>query len=561
MLETVSCPNCGREVSEGDTFCATCGTNVTPIPPAPDGTVAGVKLSDGDDLLLNKLRESTVGEYEVRALLGRGGMASVFVAYDLALNRRVALKAMHPGLLGDEGMRERFRLEARLSARLDHPHIVTVHAVKERAGIVFFDLKLIEGTSLDRIMRYRGAPMPANVARWVTAKMADALHYAHGEGVIHRDVKPANVMVDRRGDPTITDFGIAKATESPHLTMTGAVVGTPAYMSPEQCLGTEITAASDQYSLGVMAYELMTGQVPFSGSLLAIQLGHVEKTPTAPSALVPEIPQAVSDAVMRMMAKEPHDRWPTLAAAGDALLEGLGASDTQMRRELGVLVASMPTDVVRTFPPTPRTTTPATFSPGATNPLAARSRVQELATQEVATPDVAAAAPGLAPTPVVSSEAVEQRQSRRRMLQLGVIAAAGIGIVSLIGVFSRGGSDESTDVLAPPSVVAASDSVVDTAGIRIANDETLEQSDTTVSRIGLDPINATLAVGDSMPLKATPYGPSGEPVQRRIRWSSGDTTIIRVGPDGWIHALQIGGPVFINASAGGRIGVAVIRVQ
>lgn len=559
MLETVTCPNCGKEVGESDTFCATCGANVTPTPPA-EGTVAGLQLTDGDDLLLAKLREATVGEYEVRALLGRGGMASVFIAYDLALNRRVALKAMHPGLLGDAGMRERFRLEARLSARLDHPNIVTVHAVKERGGIVFFDLKLIEGTSLDRIMRYRNAPLPTPLARWITAKIADALHYAHTEGVVHRDVKPANVMVDRRGDPTMTDFGIAKATESPHLTMTGAIVGTPAYMSPEQCLASEITAASDQYSLGVMAYELLTGQVPFSGSLLTIQLGHVEKTPPAPIDVVPGIPKAVSDAVMRMMAKDPAARWPTLGAAGEALIEHLGASDTQMRRELGLLVESMPSDVVRTFPPTPRTSTPMTFNPGTRSPVStASSRVMV----ESVTAEVPAAGGGLEPTPVVSMEAVENQRARKRMLQLGGVAAAGVAIVALIVAFTGGDSSSDTQVTSPPVIAAPAptQSSPDSIAASIANNESLDMSDTSVARIGLDPINVTIAVGDSMPLKATPYGPSGEPVQRRIRWSSGDTTLVRVAQDGWIHALQAGGPVFINASAGGRIGVAIVIVQ
>jgi hypothetical protein len=338
--------------------------------------------------------------------------------------------------------------------------------------------------------------------------------------------------------------------------MTGAVVGTPAYMSPEQCLGSEITAASDQYSLGVMAYELLTGQVPFSGSLLTIQLGHVEKIPPAPIDIVPDVPRPVSDAVMRMMAKEPRDRWPTLAAAGDALLEGLGASDAQMRRELGVLIASMPGDVVRTFPPTPRTSTPATFGVGSTNPLAAGSRVQDLATEEVV-----ARGPALEPTPVVSIEAVEQRQSRRKMLQLGGVAAAGIGIVALIAMLGRGDEEAERSSAVPVPVTAARDSVRDTASLRIAGDASLEQSDTTVTRIGLDPINVTLAVGDSMPLTATPYGPSGEPVLLQIRWSSGDTTIVRVGADGWIRAVQAGGPVFVNAMAGGRIGVAIVTVQ
>jgi hypothetical protein len=431
-----------------------------------------------------------------------------------------------------------------------------VLAVKERGGIVFFDLKLIEGTSLDRVMRYRNAPMPSSLARWLTAKIADALYYAHGEGVIHRDVKSANVMLDRRGDPTMTDFGIAKATESPHLTMTGAIVGTPAYMSPEQCLGSEVTAASDQYSLGVMAYELLTGQVPFSGSLLSIQLGHVEKTPPAPIEVVPEIPQAVSDAVMRMMAKSAEDRWPTLGAAGEALIDQLGATDAQMRRELGVLVDSMPSDVVRTFPPTPRTSTPLTFSSPVTNAAAAASRARERATEEVET------GAALEPTPVVSMEAVEHQRTRRRVIQLGGVATAGVAIVALIAVLG-GGDDNAPPIAelepaAPPASTGPVDPPINPA---IANNENLEVSDTTVVRIGLDPINVILAVGDSVPLRATAYGPSGEPVQTRILWSSGDTTIVRVGQDGWIRAIQAGGPVFVNATAGGRIGVAVVQVQ
>jgi hypothetical protein len=340
--------------------------------------------------------------------------------------------------------------------------------------------------------------------------------------------------------------------------MTGAIVGTPAYMSPEQCLASEITAASDQYSLGVMAYELLTGQVPFSGSLLTIQLGHVERTPPAPIDVVPEIPQAVSDAVMRMMAKEIADRWPTLGAAGEALLEHLGATDAQMRRELGVLVDSMPSDVVRTFPPTPRTSTPMTFSPAITSATAAKSKVQELATAEMPT-----GVGVLEPTPVVSMEVVEKQRARRRAMQLGGVAAAGVGIVALIALFGGGGESQDTPAVpaAPVAVIAPVQSPQDSIAASIARNEDLDVSDTTVSRVGLDPINVTLAVGDSMPLKATPYGPSGEPVQLRIRWNSGDTTVVRVGQDGWIRALKAGGPVFINASAGGRIGVAIVVVQ
>jgi serine/threonine-protein kinase len=239
MIDVGICSECGRENVGRDTFCGGCGARMTP---APDGLEAWARQNDDvRDLLLDRLRETTIGEYEVRGVIGRGGMASVFVAYDLTLNRRVALKAMHPGFLSDSGMRERFRQEARLVARLDHPNIVTVHAVKERGGIVFFDLKLVEGTSLDRLVRFYAKPLSVELSCWATAKIAEALHYAHEQSVVHRDMKPANVMVDQRGDLIVTDFGIAKAAESPQLTMTGTVVGTPAYMSPDNSATSNVT--------------------------------------------------------------------------------------------------------------------------------------------------------------------------------------------------------------------------------------------------------------------------------------------------------------------------------
>ena len=534
---------------------------VTPVPQStvansfPSGTMVGVKLTDGDDLLLEKLRESTVGEYEVRGLLGRGGMASVFVAYDLALNRKVALKVMHPGLLGDSGMRERFRLEARLAARLDHSNIVTVHAVKERANIVFFDLKLIDGTSLDRLIRNRTEPFPPRVARWATAKIAEALHYAHGEGVVHRDMKPANVMVERRGDCVVTDFGIAKAAESPHLTQTGAVVGTPAYMSPEQCLGHEITAASDQYSLGILAYEMFTGVVPFTGSMLTIQLGHVEKIPPAPNTINPDIPQASSDVVMRMIAKDPKDRWPTLADAAEAMLEGLGATDSQMRRELAVLVASLPDDEARpSLPATPRSPTPATLpASDFTQPVVAAARVVDAATELMPlTP--------ARPTPAMSRRTIGVPRVKQRMLVLLGMAAVSIVIVAVIAL--SGGKNTPTAAAPRDTTTQAERNNVLGAG-GSAPGGNLEMTDTVITRVGVNPITKELRVGDSVQIVATIYGAGGDALQHKVRWSSSDSALVIVSGAGWIHAMRKSGtsPVFITASAGKKDGVAAITVK
>jgi serine/threonine-protein kinase len=516
----------------------------------------GVQLRDDEDLMLEKIRSSTVGEYEVRGLLGRGGMASVFVAYDLTLNRKVALKVMHPGLLGDSGMRERFRLEARMAARLDHPNVVTVHAVKERSNIIFFDLKLIDGTSLDRLMRHRNGPMPVKVARWAISKVADALYYAHGEGVIHRDMKPANVMVERRGDCIVTDFGIAKAKESPHLTMTGAVVGTPAYMSPEQCVGEEVTAASDQYSLGIMAYEMLTGNVPFTGSMLMIQLGHVEKVPTAPSELVPDVPKSVSDVVMRMLAKKPEDRWPNLAHAAEALIEGLGSTDAQMRREMAALVHELPEEAGRALPQTPNSPTPIIPPSGkSTLPLDAAARVEDYSTQVMSTTERAdAGVTGdvpIAPPPV-------------RNLKPVFIGVGALALIAVVFLATRGGSK---DAALPPSGIpgtTAADSAVRARAATAEANAQLDAVDTTVSRVGISQPSVSMNVGDSLQLVALAYSPTGETSRRPTHWDSSDSLIVRVNAAGWIRALRktaANERVFITATISKRSGTSLVTVK
>ncbi|HYV96610.1 MAG TPA: protein kinase [Gemmatimonadaceae bacterium] len=528
--------------------------------PVLDGTQVGVHLRDDEDLMLEKIRSSTVGEYEVRGLLGRGGMASVFVAYDLTLNRKVALKVMHPGLLGDAGMRERFRLEARMAARLDHPNVVTVHAVKERSNIIFFDLKLIDGTSLDRLLRHRSGPMPVKVARWAIAKIADALHYAHGEGVVHRDMKPANVMVERRGDCIVMDFGIAKAKESPHLTMTGAVVGTPAYMSPEQCVGEEVTASSDQYSLGIMAYEVLTGNVPFTGSMLQIQLGHVEKAPTPIHEIVPEIPKDVSAVVMRMLAKSPADRWPHLADAAEALIEGLGASDAQMRKEMALLVHELPEEAGRALPQTPNSPTPRIVGPDGkgTQPIAAAPRVQDQSTQVMESTVVAAEA--AYQTPEASQTAVSAG-TRARSRKPFIIAGAAV-LVAIIGIIAIKGGGSSAATGAAP--MGRSDSAARARVDSVTRNQQLENSDTNIVRVGVNPITATISVGDSLQLAALAFNPTGETVKRTVHWESSDTVAVTVNDKGWIFGKRkttANERVFIYATVAKRSGTAVVTVK
>jgi serine/threonine-protein kinase len=261
------------------------------------------------------LRDATLGEYEILEELGRGGMATVFLAHDIALDRKVAIKVMAPHLLEGEGMAERFKLEARTAAQLSHPHIIPIYAVRETESTLFFVMKFVEGKTLDEIIKRTG-PMPIPMIKDILAKVGASLGYAHRRNVIHRDVKPGNIMIDEEGTPIMTDFGIAKVTERKGLTVTGTTIGTPAYMSPEQCEAKPVTGASDQYSLGVVAWEMLTGKTPFAGdSAVTTMYKHVHEPLPVLADFRPDAPAEVVETVTRMLAKKPTERWPSLEAA------------------------------------------------------------------------------------------------------------------------------------------------------------------------------------------------------------------------------------------------------
>ena len=266
------------------------------------------------DSALELLRQETLGEYEILDELGRGGMATVYLAHDIALDRRVAVKVMSTAM-PDDGLAERFRREARTAASLNHPHIIPIYAVRERNPLLYFVMKFVAGQSLDPIMKNTGA-LPIPVAQLILAQAAGALGYAHRRGVIHRDVKPANIMLDDDGWVVVTDFGIAKVPTATGLTLTGVTVGTPAYMSPEQCMGKEVTGASDQYSLGVVAFEMLTGRKLFTASTaMAMMYAHFHEEPKPLREIRPEIPADLEASVLRMLRKEPEERWARIDEA------------------------------------------------------------------------------------------------------------------------------------------------------------------------------------------------------------------------------------------------------
>ena len=268
-------------------------------------------MSTGPEMLLERVRAATADEYHIDREIGRGGMAAVFLARDIALERRVAIKVMLPDLMTVQGVQDRFVIEARTAAHLDHPGIVTVYAVKQRAGLLFIVMKFIEGHTLEGVLRSQGRLDPIAVAL-IGGRVAEALNFAHGEGVVHRDVKPSNIMIDARGRPVVTDFGIARVMTAQSITVAGSMLGTPTHMSPEQCRGLPATAASDQYALGVTMYELLTGRVPFTGSLFELITAHCEQTPPPLSDFVGGVDPGLEHTVMRMLAKDPQERWGSM---------------------------------------------------------------------------------------------------------------------------------------------------------------------------------------------------------------------------------------------------------
>src|SRR5438128_9345552 len=310
----VSCPSCGTIIPPGSSFCPHCGTGIplTPIDPTL-GPGPGRPAGGQYNAQLDALRKATLGEYEILAELGHGGMAAVYLAHDLTLDRKVAIKVLAPALLlMGEGMVERFKREARTAAALSHPHIIPIYAVKESQQVLYFVMKYVKGRALDAVIHEVG-PLPIAMVQAILAQVGDALGYAHRHGVIHRDIKSANIMLDEDGWAVVTDFGIAKVVQAQGLTMTGVTVGTPTYMSPEQCETREVTGASDQYSLGVVAYEMLTGHLPFKGdSTMSVMYAHFNERPRPVAELRPDCPPNLGAGVMRMLEKDPLRRWPAM---------------------------------------------------------------------------------------------------------------------------------------------------------------------------------------------------------------------------------------------------------
>ena len=330
----VICPRCRvGEITYASGVCPLCGFS-----PATGEVVQDPLPAALDEAVRRELGE----QLRIERLLGRGGMSIVYLARELELNRLVAVKVLPLHLSMGPDAVERFKREARIGASLDHPHIVPVHRIGATPTFVWYTMKWVKGGSLRDLLDQGGAMSLPDCLR-VLEPVAAALHYAHRRGIIHRDIKPANILIDDTGWVGICDFGIAKAFGATPLTHTGAAIGTPGYMAPEQCYGKALDGRADQYSLAILAYECLASTVPFTGdSLGEIVRKHCMEPPPRITNTRADLPDAVAHALDRSLSKRPEDRFDTVldfirALGGDPTRGGtlvVAAADTASRAAL-----------------------------------------------------------------------------------------------------------------------------------------------------------------------------------------------------------------------------------
>jgi tetratricopeptide (TPR) repeat protein/predicted Ser/Thr protein kinase len=298
-----------------------------------------------------------VGPYRIIEQLGQGGMATVFKAYHPALDRYVAIKVLHPAFKEDPNFLARFQREARIVAKLEHPHIVPVYDFSEHKGMAYLVMRYVEGKTLKAYLT--GEPLPPERILEILKPVAEALAYAHEQGVLHRDIKPSNVMLTPEGGIFLTDFGLARMAQSGESTLSqDMMIGTPQYMSPEQAKGEEVDERTDIYSLGVVLFEMLTGRVPFSADTpYAVIHDHIYTPLPLPTTIKPDISPALERVVLKALAKEKDDRYQKVndLAMGleDAVLEAASGVAPAPEEEKAAEPATVPSTVVEAQPAAP----------------------------------------------------------------------------------------------------------------------------------------------------------------------------------------------------------------
>ncbi len=319
-----------------------------------------------------------IGTYQIVEQIGRGGMATVFKAYQPSMDRYVAIKILPSHFTEDESFVGRFTQEARTLARLEHPHILPVHDYGEEDGTTYLVMRYVKAGTLKDLMTRMGSLDLSETAR-ILAQVGGALDYAHSQDVVHRDIKPSNVLIDERGNTFLTDFGIAKlVAETAQFTASGAVIGTPAYMAPEQGMGQPVDYRCDIYALGVVLYELVTGRVPYEAETpLAVLLQHVNAPLPLPRQIRPDLPETVERVILKALAKQPEERFETAQQMVDALAEAVTARPAEIAGQ------PLPADTAEATVPVRRMDEPQ-VSPVETVPPVEATSLEPIA--ETATP-------------------------------------------------------------------------------------------------------------------------------------------------------------------------------
>jgi len=277
---------------------------------------------------MEKISGTKLGKYQIGERLGRGGMAEVYKAFHPTLERHVAIKVLHSFLSEGENFLARFRREAKAIAALDHPNIIQIYDIDTENEYYYMVMELVEGSTLKNRLAQSNIPLPISETVHIFRKIASALDYAHKQGMLHRDIKPANILLGKDDRVVLADFGIARILSDTQFTMTGALIGTPSYMSPEQGKGQSASPASDIYSLGILLYEMLTGKVPFDADTpLEIIRQHVNAPLPLPRSIRKDIPRSLEKVVVKATEKDPRDRFTTVSemikAVNTALEESL----------------------------------------------------------------------------------------------------------------------------------------------------------------------------------------------------------------------------------------------
>ncbi|HEY7358341.1 MAG TPA: protein kinase, partial [Ktedonobacterales bacterium] len=315
------------------------------------------------------LEGTNVGPYEIRALLGAGGMGQVYRAHDPRLERDVAIKVLSASLAQEPGYLERFRREARAVAKLNHPNIVQVYDFGEQGDLTYLVMPLISGGTLREYLAHRQV-LPLAEALSITEQMANALQYAHEQGLVHRDVKPANILMTSEGRALLSDFGIVRLVQKDDnaatLTHLGAFVGSPEYAAPEMIVGKPVDRRVDVYALGVILFQMLTGRMPFAGATpVVLMMMQAQQPPPPPRSINPDIPPAVEAVILKALAKESGERFQTAAellAALRAAIAGPSAGAGYTQASLPGGISDLPTILSPSAPPVPGSG-PAVYAP------------------------------------------------------------------------------------------------------------------------------------------------------------------------------------------------------